>query len=50
MAMFADDTAIMAIGDTVENSTRKLQSAINKFTISTKKKANKIQRIQIDTY
>jgi hypothetical protein len=30
MAMFADDTAVMAIGETAESSTRKLQSAVNK--------------------
>jgi hypothetical protein len=33
MATFADDTAVMAIGETVENSTRELQSAINKVAI-----------------
>jgi hypothetical protein len=33
MARFADDTAVMAGGETVENSTRKLQSAVNKLTI-----------------
>jgi hypothetical protein len=36
MATFADDTAVMAVGETVENSTRKLQSAVNKVTIWTK--------------
>jgi hypothetical protein len=30
MATFADDTEDMAIGETVESSTRKLQSAVNK--------------------
>jgi hypothetical protein len=30
MATFADDTAVMAIGETVESSTRKLQSTVNK--------------------
>jgi hypothetical protein len=30
MAMSADDTAVMEIGETVESSTRKLQSAVNK--------------------
>jgi mannose/fructose/N-acetylgalactosamine-specific phosphotransferase system component IID len=38
MAMFVDDTAVMAIGETVENSTRKLQSAVNKVAVWTKKK------------
>jgi hypothetical protein len=33
MATFADDTAVMAKGKTVENSTRKLQSAVNKLAI-----------------
>jgi hypothetical protein len=37
MAMFADDTAVMAVGETAENSTRKLQSAVNKVAIWTKK-------------
>jgi hypothetical protein len=36
MTTFTDDTAVMAIGKTVENSTRKLQSAINKVAIWTK--------------
>jgi hypothetical protein len=33
MATFADDTAVMAIGETVDSSTRKLQSAVNKVAI-----------------
>jgi hypothetical protein len=33
MATFADDTAVMAVGETVENSTRKLKSAQNKVAI-----------------
>jgi hypothetical protein len=37
IATFADDTAVMAIGETVESSTRKLQSAANKFVIRTRK-------------
>jgi hypothetical protein len=37
MAMFADDTAVMAIGETVNISTRKLQSAVNKVAIWTRK-------------
>jgi hypothetical protein len=32
-SMFADDTAVMAVGDTVENSTTKLQSTVNKNPI-----------------
>jgi hypothetical protein len=49
MATFADDTAIMAVGYTVENTTRKLQSAVNKAVIW-KIMANKIQRIKIHIY
>jgi hypothetical protein len=30
MATFADDTAVIAVGETVENSTGKLQSTVNK--------------------
>jgi hypothetical protein len=30
MATFADDTAVMTIEETVDISTRKLQSAVNK--------------------
>jgi hypothetical protein len=33
MAMFAGDTAVIAIGETVENSIRKLQTVLNKFAI-----------------
>jgi hypothetical protein len=33
MATFADDTAVMTIGETVKSSTRKLQLAINKIAI-----------------
>jgi hypothetical protein len=36
MAMFADNTAVMAVRETVANSTRKLQSAVNKVAIWTK--------------
>jgi hypothetical protein len=35
MATFADDTAVMALGETVENSTRKLQSPVYKVAIWT---------------
>jgi hypothetical protein len=37
MATFADDTAVMAAGETVENSTRKLQSSVDKIAIWTRK-------------
>jgi hypothetical protein len=43
MAMFADDTAVMAVAETVENSTRRLQLAVNKFAIWAKEMANKTQ-------
>jgi hypothetical protein len=33
MATFADDTAVMAIGETVESLNRKLQSAVYKVVI-----------------
>jgi hypothetical protein len=46
MAMFADNTAVMAIGETIDISTRKVQSAVNKVTIWTRKS----QRIQIGTH
>jgi hypothetical protein len=36
MAMFTDDTAVMAVGETAENSDRKLKSAANKVAIWTK--------------
>jgi hypothetical protein len=32
MAMFADDTAVMATGETIDISTRKLQSAVAIWT------------------
>jgi hypothetical protein len=51
MAMFADDTAVMAIGETVESSTRKLQSAVNKVAIWTRKwqiKLNESKSVHID--
>jgi hypothetical protein len=51
MATFPDDTAVMAIGQTVESSTRKLQSTVNKVSIWTKKKTtNKTLRIQTSIY
>jgi hypothetical protein len=37
MATFADDTAVMAVGETVDISTRKLQSADNKVDRWTRK-------------
>jgi hypothetical protein len=51
MATFADNTAVMAIGETVDISTRKLQSAVNKVTIWTRKwriKLNKSKLVHID--
>jgi hypothetical protein len=51
MATFADDRAVMAIGVTVESSTRKLQSAVNKFAIWTSKwriKLNESKSVHID--
>jgi hypothetical protein len=50
MATFADDTAVMAVGETVDISTRKLQSDVKIVSIKTKRMANKTQRIQIGTY
>jgi hypothetical protein len=35
-ATFADDTAVMAVGESDENSTKKLQSVLNKIAIWTK--------------
>jgi hypothetical protein len=51
MATFADDTAVMAIGETVDISTGKLQSAINKVAIWTGKrriKLNESKSVHID--
>jgi hypothetical protein len=51
MATFADDTAVMAIGETVDISTRKLQSTVNKVAIWTRKwqiKLNESKSIHID--
>jgi mannose/fructose/N-acetylgalactosamine-specific phosphotransferase system component IID len=50
MATFADDTAVMAIGETVEGSTRKLQSAVNEVSIWKQKVVNETQRIKIGIY
>jgi hypothetical protein len=50
MATFADDTAVMSIGETVDISTRKLQSAVNKVAIWTRKwriKLNESKSVQI---
>jgi hypothetical protein len=44
-----DVNLFMTIGETVDISTRKLQSAVNKVALD-KKMANKIQRIKIGTY
>jgi hypothetical protein len=51
MATTADDTAVMAVGETVESSTRKLQSAVNKVAIWTRKwriKLNEFKRVHVD--
>jgi hypothetical protein len=51
MATFADDTTVMAIGETVDISTRKLQSAVNKVAIWKRKwriKLNKPKSVHID--
>jgi hypothetical protein len=45
MATFADDTAVMALEETVESLIRKLQSAVNKVTVWTKKMVNKTQLV-----
>jgi hypothetical protein len=50
-ATFADDTAVMAVGESNENSTKKLQSAPNKIGIWTKKwriKLNESKSVHID--
>jgi hypothetical protein len=51
MATFADDTAVMEIGESVESSTRKLKSAVNKVAIWTRKcriKLNEYKSVHID--
>jgi hypothetical protein len=50
-ATFANDTAVMAVGESNENSTKKLQSALNKIAIWTKKwriKLNESKSVHID--
>jgi hypothetical protein len=51
MATFADDTALMAIGETVESSSIKLGSAANKVAIWTRRwriKLNESKSVHID--
>jgi predicted nucleotidyltransferase len=51
VVIFADDMVVMAIGETIESSTRKLQSAVNKVPIRTIKwqiKLNKSKSVHID--
>jgi hypothetical protein len=51
MATFADDTAVMATGETIESSTRKLQSSVNKVAIWTRNwqiKFNESKSVHID--
>jgi hypothetical protein len=49
MATFADDTAVIAVGNSVENSTTKLKSAV-KESLSGLKRVNETQQIQIGIY
>jgi hypothetical protein len=52
MVTFAEDTAFMAIGETVQNATRKLQSAVNKVDIWTRKwrrKLNEYRLVYVDS-
>jgi hypothetical protein len=52
-ATFADDTAVMAVGESNENSTKKLQSALNKIAIWTNKwriKLNKSKSVKISVW
>jgi hypothetical protein len=48
MATFADDTTVMAIGETIENSTTAISCQQNRYL--DKKMVNKTQQIQISTY
>ena len=51
MATFADDTAILAIGETIEESTNKLQSAVNKvvqWTSEWKIKLNETKSVHVN--
>jgi hypothetical protein len=51
MATFADDTAVMAVGEAVGNSSRKLLSVVNKAAIWTKIwriKLNESKLVHID--
>jgi hypothetical protein len=50
-ATFADDTAVLAVGETVETSTKKLQSAVNKVATWTTKwriELNESKSVHID--
>jgi thiamine phosphate synthase YjbQ (UPF0047 family) len=50
-ATFADDTAVIAVGESDENSTKKLQSALNKIAIWIKKwriQLNESKSVHID--
>jgi hypothetical protein len=52
MATFAEDTTVMAVGETVANSTRKVQSAMSKVAIWTTKwrmKLNESKSVHICT-
>jgi predicted GIY-YIG superfamily endonuclease len=51
MATFANDTAVVAIGETVDISTRRLQSAVNRVASWTRKwriKLNESKSVHID--
>ena len=51
MATFADDTAIMAVGDSVEEATEKLQRAVDKVNNWTRKlliKRNEAKSVHVD--
>jgi hypothetical protein len=51
MATFVDDTGVMIVRETVENSIRKLQSAANKVALWTRRwriKLNESKTVHID--
>ena len=51
MATFADDTAIMAVGDSGEEATEKLQRAVDKINNWTRKwliKLNEAKSVHVD--
>ena len=51
IATFADDTAILAVGQTIEDATEKLQTSVNKIPEWTRKwriKLNEIKSAHVD--